>query len=134
MKKINVLAASLFIAALVVGASSLGSMTQAQSTPAVACSVSQSSVLINNPITLTATGGDGVYTWSSANFVLNNPTTNTSSLTLTYTVPGNYMVTVMSNGSSATCFVAITAIEFPAPGSAIEAPAPGLPNTGELPL
>jgi hypothetical protein len=133
MKKINVLAASLFIAALVVGASSFGSMTQAQANP-LTCSVNRTSVPINLPITITAIGGNGVYTWSSANFVLNNPTTNSSSITLTYTVPGNYVVTVMSDGFRANCLVAITAIESPDPGSLIEAPAPGLPNTGELPL
>lgn len=132
MKKINVLTASLFIAALVMGGFFfVGSETQAQTTP-VFCSVSPVSVPINTTITLTASGGDGTYTWTSPNFTLQNPTTSSASLGLSYNVPGDYFVTVMSNGASATCFVAITAIEFPAPGSSIEAPAPGLPGTGEL--
>lgn len=129
MKKTNFLLASLFVAALVIGAFSVGSLTQAQATPAVACTISPSSVPINSPITLTATGGDGVYTWTSADFVLANPTTPTANLTLAYNVPGDYTVTVMSNGTSATCFVAITATEFPDPG---QPSAPGLPSTGEL--
>src|SRR5688572_14056974 len=133
MKKFNLLLASLFIVAIVAGASAVSFSTHAQATP-VFCSVSPVSVPINTTITLTASGGNGTYTWSSPNFTLADPTTSSAVLGLSYNVPGDYIVNVMSNGASATCFVTITAIEFPAPGSAIEAPAPGLPNTGELPV
>jgi hypothetical protein len=66
--------------------------------------------------------------------VITNPTRTTTTLTLTFNTPGNYPVTVISAGTSAVCNVVVTATEAPDPGPLIEAPAPGLPNTGELPV
>lgn len=130
MKKINVLAVSFFAAALIVGAFAVGSGTQAQATP-VACSFLQSSVSINLPITLTASGGNGSYSWSIPGLLAGTAFSTNTTQQLIFNVPGNYAVNVTSGGTVAICNVAVTAVESPAPGG-IEFPDPGLPNTGEL--
>ena len=127
MKRINVLAASFFIAAFVIGAFAVGSFTQAQSS-AVACSVSRSPVTAGSAVTFTASGGTGTYTWSSPNLVITNPTSSSTNFTATFNTPGNYVVNVVSGGSIAICNLAVTAVEAPDPGPIT----PGLPNTGEL--
>lgn len=136
MKKTNLLAASLFIAALVAGAFLVALGTNAQATP-VACSPVTTSVGLNSAVTFTASGGTGNFTWASSGtgvLGLGDPTSSATTRQLTFTVPGNYAVTVSSGGATATCVVAVSAVEAPDPGPSIEAPAPGLPNTGELPL
>jgi len=113
------------IAVIAVAGLSFSSVGFAQVTP-LACTVGAASVGINQQITLTATGGNGTYSWSSAGMA-SNPVGN--SLTMSINVPGNHRVTVVSGAQTAACIVVVTATEFPTPGG-IESPAPSFPNTG----
>lgn len=116
----------LSLAAIVaVAGLSFSSVGFAQVAP-LACTVSASSVGINQQITMTATGGTGSYSWSVAGMA-SNPTGN--SLTVSINVPGDYRVVVVSGAQTTFCNVVVVATEFPTPGS-IESPAPSFPNTG----
>lgn len=85
---------------------SFGSPSLAQ-TPAVSCAVATSSVTVNQPATLTASGGNGVYTWSGTN--LNVTNSGGTQFAVSYPTPGTYTVIVTSAGQSATCNVTVVA-------------------------
>ena len=137
MKKINSLAASLFIAAFVLGAVGFAVGVNAQTTttpPALTCSPGAPSVAAGNSVVLTATGGTGSYVWSGEGLTVTNPTGST--FRVTYNAAGTYRVTVTSGSQTATCNVIVTAVEAADPGGVggvVAPPSPGLPNTGELP-
>lgn len=129
MRKSKIFAASLFIAALAFGGVfATGPSVQAQA-DAVTCSPSSTTVRVGQAVTLAASGGgdDATYTWSSPGLTITDPTGE--NFTATFSVAGDYVVTLEGdNGETDTCAIAVTATEVN-PGT----PAPGLPNTGELP-
>jgi hypothetical protein len=134
MKKLNVLAVALFIAAVAAGGMlSIGGGVQAQVTTTasgpVVCTFGLPSVPAGQQATLTATGGNGSYVWSSPGLTINNPTGSTFGVA--FNDPGTYPVTVTSNGQSATCSVLVTA---PLGTTPTTPTTPGLPDTGEMPL
>jgi hypothetical protein len=126
MKKLNVFAVALFVTAFALGSFMVGGGVQAQTAGDVECLPATSTVVLGSAVTLTATGGDGEYVWSSPGLVISNPTGD--NFVATFNAAGDYTVSVSSDGESDTCAIAVTATEAPAPGI----PAPGLPNTGEL--
>ena len=125
MKRTNASIALLFVTAFVVGSFIVGIGAQAQvaATP-VACNFGLPSVPAGQPATMTASGGNGSYVWSSPGLVIANPTG--SSFTATFNAAGTYAVTVTSAGQSATCSILVTP-------AVVTSGTPGLPNTGELP-
>lgn len=123
MNKFKALTAASFIAAFALGGTLIGSGALAQQAD-VACSPSIVSTAVGQSVTLTASGGDGEYTWSSPGLVITNP--NGVNFTATFNAAGTYPVTVISDGESAACNVAVT-------GTTAPPVFPGLPNTGELP-
>lgn len=69
------------------------------------CAPSAQNGLINTPFAFTATGGNGTYSWSSPS---GTPLSGAgASYTTQYTNAGGYVVTVTSNGQSATCQVQV---------------------------
>ncbi len=95
------------VTAFVLVAFGVGSLvSSAQTYPALTCSVSPSSVRMNEAVTLTATGGTGTYSWSGA--VANATTTTSSQFTVSYPNSGNYTVMVNSGTQGANCFVTVT--------------------------
>jgi plastocyanin len=128
MQKSKVLVTGLFIAMLALGAIAMtGPSVSAQADP-VSCSPSSVSVAVGQAVTLSASGGDDEFIWSSPGLTIANP--SGENFTVTFNVPGDYTVSVESDGETDTCAIAVSATEAPAPGI----PAPGLPNTGELPV
>lgn len=116
----------LFAAAAVIGSLAVGMGVGAQTTSPVQCSAPTYTVPAEQSITLSATGGNGTYVWSSPGLVITNP--NGSSFTVTFNRAGTYPVMVSSAGASSTCTVSVTAA---VPGATTT---PSLPNTGELPI
>lgn len=92
------------------------------------CSPNPATTVAGQPITLTARGGDGSYTWSGTNLQVTNPFG--TGFTVRYNQAGTYNVTVRSNNQIASCAVIVTG------GSVLGTSFPGLPNTGygTLPL
>lgn len=129
MKKFNSLAAFVFIAALVVGASLVGVGARAQTVTPVVCSNANTVVAAGNLATFSVSGGNGTYTWTMPGINIPNSVVSSTTFKTSFSIPGNYLLTVTSAGTSSTCKVAVTAIEAPDPGGPV---APGLPNTGEL--
>ena len=129
MKKLNLIAASVFIAALVVGASLVGVGAKAQTITPVVCSNANTVVAVGNLATFAVSGGNGSYIWSIPGVIVPNSVVATTTFKLAFNVPGNYMLSVTSAGTVSTCRVSVTAVEAADPGGPI---APGLPNTGEL--
>lgn len=86
----------------------------------LACLPASQNVSAGQSANLTATGGNGSYSWIIPELSLSNPTGSGSFVT--YTTPGTRIVTVMSGGSSATCAINVI--------GSVYVPAPGLPNTG----
>ncbi|HEY4501636.1 MAG TPA: PKD domain-containing protein [Candidatus Paceibacterota bacterium] len=110
------------VTAALVAALSLSPTTFAQ-TADVSCSVNKTTVGSNQPVTFTATGGTGNYTWSGNNINIINK--NGKQFVVTYPNAGVYPITVTSGGDSATCTMTVVASGgVPAPFT------PGLPNTG----
>jgi PKD domain len=130
MNRNSLLAGSLlFVAAAVVGSLIMGAAgVGAQTTSPVACSAPTYMFPAGQGVTLSATGGNGSYTWSSPGLVITNPTG--SSFTVTFNRAGTYPVTVASAGASSTCTLTVTAATT---GGGTTTGTPGLPNTGELP-
>jgi hypothetical protein len=85
----------------------IGAFSLAQTTTPVTCSVAPSPVVVNQMATLTATGGDGSYTWSGQNLNVTNPMG--TQFLVSYPNTGTYPVTVTSAGQSATCDVNVVA-------------------------
>jgi hypothetical protein len=94
------------VTAVAVMGMSLGSISLAQ-TPPVSCSPSSSTVSSNQAATLTASGGNGVYSWSGTNLNITNSAG--TQFAVSYPTPGTYTVIVSSAGQSATCNVTVVA-------------------------
>ena len=92
--------------ALAVVGMSLSALSFAQTVVPVSCSVAPSSVGVNQVATLTATGGNGTYSWSGPNLNVTNSTG--SQFAVTYPTAGTYPITVSSAGLSAVCNVNVT--------------------------
>lgn len=108
-------------AALVAVGLSFGPVTHAQS--ALTCSPSTTVVGVGQPVTFSASGGDGTYIWTGPNLNITNP--NGVQFVVTYPSAGLYPITVTSDGDTATCTMNVTG------GTTSPAPTyPGLPNTG----
>src|ERR1700689_1892402 len=102
MKKTNIAVVVLFVAAFVAGSLFIaGAGVSAQVTTPVACSFTLPSVPAGESATVTATGGDGNYVWSSPGLNITNATG--ASFSVTFNAPGTYPVTVTSAGVSSTC-------------------------------
>lgn len=71
----------------------------------VFCASPTGTILVGQPATFTATGGNGTFSWSATDLSISNPLG--TSFTANYTTPGVHLVTVSSNGQSATCAVSI---------------------------
>lgn len=82
---------------------SLGALSFAQTVTPLTCSVAQSSVATNQSVIITASGGNGAYTWSGTNLNITNGTGN--QFAVSYPNTGVYPVTVTSAGQTATCSV-----------------------------
>jgi len=95
-----------FVTAVAVMGMSFGSISFAQ-TPPVSCSPASSTVSANQAATLTASGGNGTYTWSGTN--LNVTNSAGTQFAVSYPTPGTYTVIVSSAGQSATCSVVVVA-------------------------
>jgi len=92
-----------FVAAVAVAGMSLAAIGSAQTVVPVTCSVNSSSVNVDQAAILTATGGNGTYSWSGPNLSVTNSTG--SQFAVTYPSVGTYPITVSSEGLSATCNV-----------------------------
>ncbi|MBX4200053.1 hypothetical protein KW790_01145 [Candidatus Parcubacteria bacterium] len=102
----------------IVSTGSTGGVTTTTGT--LACLPSVQTVTKGTNATFTATGGNGQYVWSGQNLQVVNPTG--TSFIVNYPSAGSRLITVTSNGQTATCTVNVTD-----PGVII---IPGLPNTG----
>jgi len=96
------------VTALAVVGMSLSALSFAQTVTPLTCSVSASSVAVNQAAVLTAAGGNGTYSWSGPNIT----TTNSAGtqFAVTFNAPGTYPVTVTSAGLVATCNVNVVGI------------------------
>ncbi|MDE2019267.1 MAG: hypothetical protein KGJ13_02880 [Patescibacteria group bacterium] len=148
MKQTNRLAVALFAASALVGSLLIGSGVFAQSTTVsstasttasstaatqLSCSPNTVSAAVGQSVTLTASGGNGTYAWSSPGLTIANP--NGKSFNVTFNRAGTFPVTVSSAGMNATCDVTVAAAATGATGTTgtTGTTTPGLPNTGELP-
>ncbi|MDR3571591.1 MAG: hypothetical protein P4L81_05375 [Candidatus Pacebacteria bacterium] len=93
------------VTALAVVGLSIGAISFAQTTVPVTCSMASSSVNVNQVNILTATGGNGTYSWSGPN--LNVTNSAGSKFAVSYPTAGTYPITVSSAGSSAVCNVSV---------------------------
>ena len=91
--------------AVVVAALSIGSLGFAQTVTPVTCSVA-SSVGVNQPAIVTASGGNGTYTWSGSNLTTTNP--SGTQFAVSYPNTGAYTVDVTSGGQTGSCVVNVT--------------------------
>ena len=95
-----------FITAVAVIGMSLGALSFAQTVTPVTCTVAAASVGVNQPVMLTASGGNGAYTWSGANLTTTNPTG--TQFAVSYPTTGSYVVNVTSGGQTGSCTVNVT--------------------------
>ncbi len=94
------------------------------STNALSCFPVTQNVVLGQTATLSATGGDGTYVWSSPDISIANP--NGTGFSVNYATIGVKTMTVRSAGLVTTC-----AINVLSNGTVIVPPAtPALPNTG----
>lgn len=87
------------------------------------CSPATQNVTLGQTAGVTASGGNGTYTWSSPDVTINNP--NGSGFSVSYASTGVKILTVSSNGASATC-----AINVLASTGTVTPVTPSLPATG----
>jgi PKD domain len=85
---------------------SIGALSLAQTVSPLACSVNAASVGVNQAAILTATGGNGTYSWSGTN--LNVTNSGGTQFAVSYPQTGTYPITVASGGLTATCNVVVT--------------------------
>jgi uncharacterized protein YjdB len=132
MKRTNLARAAFFVVAAVAGSLIVGAGVFAQSMTPVSCSPATFSLPMGQSVTLTASGGDSNYLWSSPGLVVTNPTG--MNFNVSFNAVGTYPVTVVSAGTSSTCSITVTAATaIPATISGTTTTVPGLPSTGELP-
>jgi hypothetical protein len=95
------------ITVLAVTGTSFGTVGFAQTIPPLQCSIGASPVGTNQPVILTASGGNGTYYWSGQNLNITNSAGN--QFAVSYPNPGNYSVMVSSAGQTASCTVVVVA-------------------------
>jgi hypothetical protein len=88
------------------------------STGSLSCSPSVQNTTLGQTVSVSASGGNGTYTWSSPDLNITN--SSGSGFSANYASTGLKTLTVMSAGSAASCTVNVLA----------NAANPGLPNTG----
>ena len=101
-------------------------VTTATSTGNLFCSPSVQNVVLGSSASVTATGGNGAFVWSSPDLTITNATG--SGFTANYASTGLKTLTVTSAGLSSSCLINV----LPS-GSVVIPPVvvtPGLPNTG----
>lgn len=91
-------------------------------TGALMCSPATQNVTLGQTASVSASGGNGSYTWSSPDLSINNPTG--SGFSASYASTGLKTLTVTSNGATATCDINVLANTGTTPVT------PSLPNTG----
>ncbi len=95
----------------------------AVSTNALACYPATQNVVLGQTATLSATGGNGAYVWSSPDLTIANP--NGTGFSANYSSIGLKTLTVMSGGLVTTCAINVLS------NAVVTVPVtPGLPNTG----
>lgn len=90
------------------------------------CSPAVQTAMVGQAATVSASGGNGTYTWSSPDLSISNP--NGSGFSADYASTGLKTLTVTSNGATATCAVNVIANT-----TGVTTPpvvTPGLPDTG----
>ncbi len=95
------------------------------SSGAIICSPATQNVVLGQIATVSVSGGNGSYTWSSPDLSISNP--NGSGFSANYASTGLKTLTVTSAGLVTTCAVNVL------PSNTVPTPAPvtpGLPNTG----
>jgi len=101
-------------------------VASAPTTGAVVCSPGTQNVILGQTATVSASGGNGTYTWSSPVLTIANPTGTGFSANFAST--GLKTLTVTSGGTTDTCAVNVLGAPFTPP---VTPPVtPGLPNTG----
>lgn len=95
----------------------------AASTGALSCFPATQNVTLGDTAAVSATGGNGTYTWSSPDITITNP--NGSGFTVDYGSIGLKTLTVTSAGFTTTCAINVLS------NSVVTVPVtPGLPDTG----
>jgi hypothetical protein len=94
------------------------------STSSLTCLPASQFVTLGQTATVSASGGNGTYVWSSPDISISNP--NGSGFSVNYSTIGVKTMTVTSGGLVATCAINVLA------GTVVTPPVttPGLPNTG----
>ena len=97
-------------------------VTAAASTGSIACSPAVQSVTLGQTVSVSATGGDSTYVWSSPDLTIINP--NGSGFSANYASSGLKTLTVTSAGLMDTCAINVLSNVVTPPVT------PGLPSTG----
>jgi hypothetical protein len=95
------------VTVLTVTGMSLGALSRAQTATTLSCSVNLPSVVADQAAILTATGGNGTYSWSGPD--LNVTNSGGSQFAVSYPQIGTYPITVTSAGLTSTCDVNVVA-------------------------
>jgi LPXTG-motif cell wall-anchored protein len=75
--------------------------------PTPVCFTNSPNIFVNQTVNFFASGGNGNYTWNSSN---SSPSFGQGqNFSTNFTYPGNFTITVQSNGQSANCFVNVQA-------------------------
>jgi hypothetical protein len=95
----------------------------------LSCSPASQNALVGQPLTFTANGGEGDYTWTAGGgFMRNGNQTDNNTLSGSYSDSGSKIVTVTDeDGETATCAVTIAVAEVL---GATDVDVPGFPTTG----
>ncbi len=101
-------------------------VTAAPATGALVCSPAVQNVTLGQTASVTATGGNGSYVWSSPDLNIINP--NGSGFSASYASTGLKTLTVASGGLATTCAVNVLAGTGTTPVPPVVTP--GLPETG----
>jgi hypothetical protein len=96
----------------------------AVSTNALSCFPAVQNVLLGQTAAVSATGGSGVYVWSSPDLSIADP--NGSGFSANYATTGLQTLTVTSGGLVTTCAINVLSSAVAVPVT----PTPSLPNTG----
>lgn len=109
------------------GTCNVNVVTNTVATGTLMCSPVVQTVNVGQTASVSATGGNGTYTWSATDLSITNP--NGTGFSASYPSPGLHTLTVSSNGAVSNC-----AINVIGTGSTTVPPVvvtPGLPATGE---
>lgn len=93
----------------------------------LSCTPATQTVALGSNASMSASGGNGTYVWSSPDLTINN--TSGSGFSANFASAGQHTVTVSSGGGSSTCTVTVTSSS--SGGGTVTPPTtPGLPATG----